>query len=186
MTQLDRANIEASSFEQDEALVAELHRLGVRHIVRFKPERPYPPPTPTDLITSLANHPDARLHSALILLFLRQPTFSIYMPEALSQLEGFATDRLRLYYQAARYLQHELETQLRPYVEKWQALPDLFSAEFGLPAVGQVSTLEALQALGEVHQRRSGWAINWAGSYRQHIPLFLRQLRRESFGTFQP
>src|ERR1051325_837354 len=129
MTKRDWAGVEASSFEQDEALVAELHRLGVRHLVRFQTDRPYLPLPPTDLIEALANHLDARLHSALILLFLRQPAFSAYVPEALSRLEEFAADRLRLYYQAAMYLQHELEGQLRPHVENWQALPDLFSAE---------------------------------------------------------
>jgi hypothetical protein len=57
----------------DEALVAELHRLGVRHLVRRWPTLIYPPLPATELIAGLAGHRQARLRGALILLFLRRP-----------------------------------------------------------------------------------------------------------------
>jgi hypothetical protein len=186
LTESDQAKVEWDSFDQEEALVMELHRRGVCHLARLQTDKTYSPLAPVDLIMSLARHPAARLHSALILLFLRNPNLSACVPQALSRLDGSSTDHLRLYYQAAVYLQRELEAQLRPYIKDWLFLPDLFSTKLGLPAVDQIPSSEALQALGKVHQRLSGWAINWAGSYRQHIPLFLRQLQRVPHGTVQP
>ena len=164
--------------EQDEALVAELHRLGVRHLVRLAPESVYPPAPPAALIAGLAGHGQARFRGALILLFLRRPSLSSAALEALNGLAGSAADTLRLYYQAAVYLRPELEAELKRYSDELSPLPDLFSAELGLPAVGSVAAEAALAALGEVHARLSGRAYNWAGSYRQHLALFLRQLKR--------
>ena len=155
---------------QDEALVAEMHRLGVRHLVRLWPATIYPPLPPAELIAGLAAHRQARFRGALILLFLRRPSLSGATPGALSTLAGPAADTLRLYYQAAAYLRPEVDAELRRYSDDLAALPDLFSAELGLPAPGSVGVETALAALGERHAQLSGQAYNWVGSYRQHLP----------------
>jgi hypothetical protein len=165
-------------------LVAELHRLGVRHLVRFQADRPFPSLPALDLIASLAAHPQARFRNSLILLFLRRPSLSRWVPEALVRLDESAAVTLRLYYQAAVYLWSELSIDLRQYCDDIEPLPDLFSTELGLPAPGSLSVDAALLALGGLHRHVSGRAYNWAGSYRQHVPLFLRQLRRYARPTF--
>ena len=168
----------AGEDERDEVLVAELHRLGVRHLVRLRPDMAYPPLPPTELIAGLASHRQARFRGALILLFLRRPALSGAAGEALGGLPGPAASTLRLYYQAAAYLRPEVEADLQACSDDVGPLPDLFSAELGLPAPGSVPVEDALAALGEQHARATDKALNWAGSYRQHLPLFLRQLRR--------
>ncbi len=174
---------DTQSLARDEQLVAELHRLGVEHLVRLQPGLPCAPLSPVDLITALTAHPQARFRSSLILLFLRRPSFSQFITEILPRLDLSAVENLRLYYQAAVYLRAEMETDLRQHKDDFSALPDLFSAELGLPAPGSVPVNDALVALGDLHRRLSGRAYNWAGSYRQHIPLFLRQLKRHAHTT---
>ena len=173
--------LQTLTLDRDEWLVAELHRLGVRHLARFKViAQPPEPPAPLDLITGLATSDDARLQAALILLFLRRPDYSHYLPEAVAQLSEAAAAELKLYYQAAVYLQAELEPTLRAYVADWQPLPDLFSAQLNLPAPGMTPPDEALRALGEHHRQQSGLACSWAASYRQNIPRFLKHLRDDA------
>ena len=172
--------IDTQSLARDEQLVAQLHGLGVEHLVRLQSDLPCAPLSPVHLITALAAHPQARFRSSLILLFLRRPSFSQFISEILTRLDLSAAENLRLYYQAAVYLRAELETDLRQYSDDLSALPELFSAELGLPAPGSVPAHDALVALGDLHRRLSGRAYNWAGSYRQHIPLFLRQLKRHA------
>jgi hypothetical protein len=171
-----------STLEADEALVAELYRLGVRHLARLSASAPERRFTPSDLIAALARHPLARFRASLILLFLRQPQWWEFVPTLTGQLEREARLALKMYYQAAVYLQCELAH--RPTFKPPTTLPDLFSKEFGLPAVdslgpGPESAEAALMALGETHARLSGRAYNWAGSYRQNIPRFLKQLELE-------
>ena len=174
---------DAQSLAHDEQLVVELHRLGVEHLVRLQLELPCTPLAPVDLIATLAAHPQARFRSSLILLFLRRPAYSRFVPAALVRLDLPAATTLRLCYQAAVYLRLELENDLRPYSDDVAPLPDLFSAELGLPPPGRLPADEALTALGDLHRRLSGRAYNWAGSYRQHIPLFLRQVKRRAHPT---
>ncbi len=164
--------------ERDETLVAELHRLGVRHLVRLHPERAGERLPPVELLAALASHPQARFRAALILVFLRRPSVSRVARAAVAGLDAAGADTLRLYYQAAAYLRPELEADLRQYSDDLAPLPDLFSDDLGLPGPGTVPVETALTALGGRHARLSGRAYNWRGSYRQHIPLFLRQLRR--------
>ena len=150
----------------------------MRHLTRLQPEAAFPPVPPEALIAGLASHRQARFRGALILLFLRRPALSGAARAALGTLSGAAADTLRLYYQAAAYLRPEVEAELRRYSDDVAPLPDLFSAELGLPAPGSVPAEAALTALGEKHAQATDKALNWAGSYRQHLPLFLRQLRR--------
>jgi fido (protein-threonine AMPylation protein) len=62
-------------------------------------------------------------------------------------------------------------------------LPDLFSSELGAPIPGSVSVVTALKALSDIHARLVNRAYDWAGSYRQHIALFCRQLRETPGAT---
>lgn len=165
----------------EELLVAELHRLGVRHLARLATAAANDPLPPAHVLAALAAHPQARLQGALILLFLRQPPYAQALPAALAQLDPCAAVSLKLYYQAAVYLQRELAARLRSRPECRQTLPDLFSAELGLPAAhtiapGDRTAQAALAALGQQHARHSGWRYNWAGSYRQHVAFLLKHL----------
>lgn len=164
----------------DEQLVAQLHRLGVCHLARLSVDAPPVGVPPVELLAALAAHPQSRMRSAVILLFLRRPEFANHARLAVQQLDESAANTLRLFYQAAVYLQQDLEPELRAYLKDWRPLPDLFSLELGLPPARTVAAGVALDALGQTHQRLTGWAYNWAGSYRQDIPLFLKQLRRLS------
>jgi hypothetical protein len=119
------------------------------------------------------------LQAALILLFLRQPQYSARVPGLLRQLAGSAAVTLELYYQAAVYLQRELEPLLRARFANWEILPDYFSAVLGLPPAASIkgeahSADQALAALGELHRRLSGRDYNWAGYYRQHLRALLK------------
>lgn len=168
-----------SALEADEALVAELYRLGVRHLARLSASAPERRFTPSELIAALARHPLARFRASLSLLFLRQPQLWEFVPRLVGQLEPDARLALKMYYQAAVYLQRELAHQ--PTFKPQTMLPDLFSQEHGLPTAdsirpGPQGAEAALTALDETHARLSGRAYNWAGSYRQNIPRFLKHL----------
>jgi hypothetical protein len=168
--------------DQDEALVAELYRLEVRHLSRLAPVQVAYPMPPAELLAALATHPQARFQASLILVFLRHPEFSAALPSTLEHLSQPAADTLKLYYQAAAYLQRELGPELQSRLNNLDPLPDFFSAELGVPRVesiepGPRSSQDALRALGEVHRQRSGWAFNWAESYRHYVPFLLRHLQ---------
>ncbi len=160
----------------DEKLVAELYRLGIKHLARLEIVEP-PNITPAELIKGLAMSEDARVQAALILLFLRQPAFSKYMGEAIKQLPEESANTVKLYYQAAFYLQAEIEPVIKEILPAWHSLPDLFSDYLKLPAYSSID--EALRNLGEKHRELSGWAYNWSGSYRQNIARFIKQLHRD-------
>jgi hypothetical protein len=171
-------SISPVTLDRDETLVAELHRLGVRHLVQTKAIEPRPLP-PADLLSGLIANNDARMQAALILLFLRQPAYSQSVHIALACLSDAQGMELKLYYQAAGYLQSELEPALRMCLPDWKPLPDLFSAELGLPPFPQPDVDAALRALGDLHRQCSGLNCNWSGSYRQNLPLFLNHLQHD-------
>ena len=171
--------------QSDEQLVAELHRLGVRHLIRYSDGRMDDGLPPAELMAALAHHPQARFRATLILLFLRHPEFGAGVRRAADRLDQAAALTLKLYYQAAVYLQRELEPELKPQLKNWQRLPDLFSQAYRLPPAdtirpGPQASAPALAALGELHERLSGWAYNWAGSYRHDIPRFLKHLKGDA------
>jgi hypothetical protein len=164
----------------DEQLVAELHRLGVDHLARFQLDVDQALISPAQLLTALAEHPEARLRGALILLFLRQPNFSENIAEAITMASNDAENNLRIYYQAAVYIQNEIKDDLNAYITNWHLLPDLFSEALKLPMPNTVTTSVGLTQLGKLHQQLTGWAYNWSGSYRQNVPLFLKHIKQAS------
>jgi hypothetical protein len=163
---------------EDEALVAELHRLGVRHLARFSSSDKFDAISPSTLLSALAQHRLARLRTSLVLLFLRQPKFHLHLADVIGQLSPLASDALKLYYQAAVYLQQQFREELELLLEAdWQALPDYFSTELQVTVSKPFNIAQALQALAAEHTRRTGYAYNWSGAYQQNIPLLLKHLR---------
>lgn len=175
--------MDAAAVNRDDNLVAELYRLGVRHL-SYSASQSFRSLSSSDLIAGLAESSSARINSSLILLFLRHPELSAAVADVLSHVADSTADTLKLYYQAATYLQRELRPQLIHLLGKQCDLPDLFSREFHTPPIEHIpvgaSCQAALEALGEVHTICSGWNYKWAKSYRQHIPLFIRILKRET------
>ena len=166
-----------------ERLVAELHRLGVRHLARLVSiEPPAPPMPPAELISGLALSGNARLQAALILLFLRQPAYSYYLTDAFLKISQELATEVKLYYQAAANLQLELAETIQVTVPLWQELPDSFSKELELPTVGSLNCTDALITLGHRHAQLTGLDCNWVESYRQNIPRFLKHLQNDSQG----
>ncbi len=85
---------------------------------------------------------------------------------------------LRLLYTAACLIQREYADRLRRFVaDGWRWLPELFSAELGLSP--EWIPRERLATLGEAHQRLTGTAVNWAGTYRNVAERLLRRWELE-------
>ena len=171
----------AQAVERDELIVAELHRLGVTHLARLSVVTSQQDWEPKDLLAALASHSEARFQASLILLFLRRPEYGHAVGDALATLDSRTSTSLKLYYQAAAYLQRELAPELSTRLSNWEPLNDLFSQALGLPAAasigpGHQTANKALQQLGALHAKHSGWNVNWAGAYLQNIPLLLRHL----------
>ena len=170
------------TMDRDELLIAELYRLGITHLW-YSPGQSSESLSPSELIAGLAESSSARLNSSLILLFLRHPELSDAVPDALAKVSQTAADTLKLYYQAATYLQREMQPQLHGLLGDQNDLQDLFSQELNTPPVETLpvgaSCQAALDSLGEIHKQRSGWNCSWGRSYRQHIALFFRLLNRE-------
>lgn len=156
-----------------EQVVAELERLNVRifHSVDVAP----PTVVPAELLASMAVSKEPRIEMALVLLFLEQPEYSAYVEEAASLIDPSpCTEALRLYYQAAAYLQAEIGVRGK------RALPDLYSQRFQSPAVrfgaSRAETDEALNALATCHARLAlafADVTNWRNTYRKQISLYL-------------
>lgn len=134
---------------------------------------------PTDvLLAGLVQDEAARLHLALIALFLYQPETATAVPAALRQLTEAQQVSLKLFYTAAVLLQQIHGNQLRQHLPNQQPLPDLFAASFGLDgtAVPQVQ----LQQLSVRHRELSGVKANWLGSYHYAADRLLARLAKEA------
>ena len=61
-------------------------------------------------------------------------------------------------------LQQKYAGRLRVFlVDRWQWLPDLYSAELGLDTSHAPD--ERLRALGNLHRQLTGIVLNWTGTY---------------------
>lgn len=130
------------------------------------------------LLAGLVQDEAARLHLALIALFLYQPETATAVPAALRQLAEAQQVSLKLFYTAAVLLQQIHGNQLRQHLPNQQPLPDLFAASFGLDgtAVPQVQ----LQQLSVRHRELSGVKANWLGSYHYAADRLLARLAKEA------
>lgn len=160
-------------------LVAELDALGV-HFLQGAAPAEAGRMTPGALLAALAASDEARLRLALIPLLLRRPEFTAYVrqaapPDAAAQLV------LTCYYTAALYLQQKYRPRLEKIVGHVPMLPDLFSAELGLPAAPNPDA--GLQSLAQRHAALSGKAINWLGTYEHAAQRWLTHIERRQTWT---
>lgn len=134
---------------------------------------------PTDvLLAGLVQHEDARLHLALITLFLYQPETATAVLAALRQISEGQQQSLKLFYTASVLLQQIHGDRLRQYLTNWQPLPDLFAVSFGLDTAA--SPQAQLQQLSVCHRELSGVKANWLGSYQYAAERLLTRLAKET------
>jgi|GEM_PF-1234916 len=164
----------------DDLLVAELSRLGLRHLsgvdeAMLHLQRLHP----RHLLCGLVMSEDARVQMALVPLFLHCPSYGVHVPDAVdwlskaglpkSAFDAPAADTLQLYYQAAVYIQTSLQ--------QGPPLTDLYSAALGLTPATQIMTPQdaeaAVQAVADIHAQRAGSkVINWARTYRHQLDVY--------------
>jgi hypothetical protein len=157
-------------------LAHELDRLGVPFIrTGAEPASPASLP-PASLLAGLAASDEARLRLALIPLLLVHPEFAPYAPETAAQLPPPAHLRFACYYTAAVLLQQLQAERIQHLLGNAAPLPDLFSAELGVPTAG--APAERLAALAARHATLSGEPINWLGTYQHAAERLLRHGER--------
>ena len=167
------------SVSEEEALVAELELLGIRYLSRQTPYQALKVRPPAQLIADLVRQPSARVREALISLFLAHPQYAGAVSAALARLSADQALTLRLFYSAAVLLQVKHRDALRlASRENFRPLPDLFSAELGLPP-GDAPILIRMTALAHTHQERTGITANWAGTYESVACKLLRRWEME-------
>ena len=164
-----------------EALTAELNNRGLHFIAGNTSPKETSTLSPGVLLAGLAEQGDARLRLAIIALLLYHPELARSIPDALALLGKHEQINLKLFYTAAVLLQQKYSQQLQRHVRDWQPLPDLFSAELGLPTLGSPDT--RLQALGEHHRQASNLAANWVGTYQYAVTRLLKRLEKEATWT---
>lgn len=165
-------NMKATEPTPDQ-LIAELHRLGVRHLATTTPSPTYVPLTPLHLLTSLANCPDARVRSALVPLFLWRPDFAASVRNAAAATTGQARAMLMCSYSAAVAMEHGLAGALGQ-LRSANALPlhDFFNQDLGVTA--NAGPVDRLQEVARRHAQLSGRDINWKGTYEHAVASALR------------
>ncbi len=160
-------------------LIAQLATQDVRHLRAVKAVEPILDFKPESLMADLACHTDPRLREALILLFLRQPTYASYVPELVDALDANASLTLRHMYTAAVYLQRLWRSTLGLYLGEFPWLPDYFGqSEFGLPAPDLHFGEAGLRALAALFQEKTGYERLTA--YHAAIALLFAQLSFET------
>jgi hypothetical protein len=168
--------VSASTISPD-LLTAELQARGLHYLIGSLPAPSSPRLTDDVLLAGLARQEDARLRSALIPLFLSQPSLTRALPRALSQLGPTEQTALKIYYTAAAILQSEFSDTLVAAYPQWRPLPDLYSEELGLRASDDAT--QRLHQLGSIHARLTGSQVNWPGTYRHAAERLIRRLQLE-------
>lgn len=145
-------------------LVAALRERGVDYLAPSDAESAQPLDDPS-LLAGLAGNSDPRLRQALIALFLLDPRLAPLAPVLRRRLDSGAARELSFYYTAAVYLQRMWRIRLGHYLESVQDLPDLFSAELGLPRPEELHGKAGLHALAELHKSSSPLPSNPLSEY---------------------
>lgn len=174
-----------TDLNKHDQLVAKLRESGVRYL------------TPTDarldetqsvntlnLIRQLAENNDPRLRHSLIGLFILHPDWADLAKPLAASLQGTARIELIAHYMAAVYLQCMWRTRLGFYLDV-QLLPDLFSAQLGLPSPEIRFGKTGLHALANWHAEQTNPAFNHLSSYEHVMDLLFDQLEREAL-THEP
>lgn len=154
-------------------LVAELHRLGIRHLATTTPATPSAPLGPQRLLTGLAASPDARVRAALVPLFLWHPDLADVVRAAAAELSGHARVYLQCSYSAAVALEHRMADPAVAHEHRGEPeLRDHFAADLGLNR--HASTEVRLAEIARRHAQLSGEAIDWRGTYEHALAAALR------------
>jgi len=156
-----------------DALVAALRERGVGFFAPGDATPASPPLTDGELIEGLAASADPRLRNALAILLLRQPALGAHVPDVVGSAAEAVADVLRDRYTAAVYLQRMWRTRIGIYLPDAPLLPDLFSAQLGLPLPDERFGLVGLHALSD----RS--TFNQYASYETMVELLFDQLSAE-------
>lgn len=166
-----------SSLETEERLVAELERVGVRYLSRQTDLQARRVRAPSRLLADLVQQPSSRVRAASIALLLAHPSYAQHIPAALERLAPNPALTLKFFYTAAVALQRQYAGCLQSHIGPgWRWLPDLFSAELGLPP----STPDAqLKALARHHRQATGVTLNWEGTYDSAARNLLRRWEME-------
>lgn len=161
----------------EDRLVAELEQLGITYLSRREPTSVDSVRAPHELLSDLIRQPNARVRGAAIAVLLLHPDFATAVPAAISDLSQADQMTLRIFYTAAVILQVKYAGRLQIIAPSTRPLPDLFSVTLGVLRSG--SPDEQLSALGRIHQRLSGSAVNWAGTYDNIAQHLVNRLERE-------
>jgi len=163
----------AQILTEEEKLVAELELLGVHYLSRHEPYQARQVRPPAVLLADLVRQPSTRVRVAVIAVLLAHPEYAEAVPAALKRLRSRERLLLRSFYMAAVILQEEHAERLRPLLgTQWRWLPDLFSAELGLPAQG--TPRERLTLLGQRLRQWMKATVNWVGTYEQVAHKLIR------------
>ena len=162
----------------DPANSAELSRRGLHFFVDNHVEQEPQPLSSEELIAGLAQHEDARLHLALIALFLYEPEVETAVFNALSLLDEQYQIQLKLFYTAATLLQPLYHDRLHPFISEWHLLPSHFSETLSLNTAAPSQT--QLKQLGRHHRQLTGVTANWSGSYQYVAERLSTTLAKES------
>jgi hypothetical protein len=161
----------------EDHLVAELELLGIAYLSRHRPTPVDSVRAPHELLSDLIRQPSARVRGAIIAVLLLHPELANAIPAAMSRLSQADQLTLRVFYTASVILQAKYAPRLQLNATSTQPLPDLFSLELGLLRSGSPS--EQLAALGRIHRRLSGSAVNWVGTYDNVAQHLMNRLERE-------
>lgn len=130
--------------------------------------------SPVALLAELAASNEARLRMAIIPLLLQHPEYASAAPLALPTLTSQQQIVLRCYYTAAHLLQKKYAARLCSLLGPRSTLPDLFSADLGIPSADTPEV--QLQQLAARQAKLTGDTINWAGTYEHAMNCLLTQV----------
>lgn len=136
--------------------------------------------TPSEFMQAIVTQPDARLRTALVTLFLRQPSLAEFVPQIAETLDGEAKLNLQTLYTAAVYLQRLWRTRLGFYLAPFNDLPDYFSQTLSLPPADERFGKVGLYALADAWAERSVFPYNRLASLNKMVELLFAQLKQET------
>lgn len=163
-------------------LLAELEARGVRVVVGTGKPVESEGLTLAELLAGLVVQTDARLRLALLALLLYQGEgMETAVIQALPLLPQYGQSQLKLYYTVAMVLQKMYEGDLRPLLQQWCWLPNLFGSEFGLDphALPQCQ----LQHLASWQKTHTDIFANWAGTFQYAAQRLITRLEKEALWT---
>jgi hypothetical protein len=166
------------SYQRD-TLVAELKTRGITFLAPSDARSTEIIASDEDLMVALLDQSDARLHLALVTLFIRQPHLADCVPALVKKISPSQALELQTLYMAAVYLQRLWQTRLGLYLGHFSLLPDLYSHQLNLPPADERFGKAGLHALAEAWTTRSPYPFNRLASLNKVMDLFFEQLKLE-------